>query len=79
MKSLADIAAQLQGYDPKALSAEAVNEFLSHLVSPVREAEACREGTRTVTTVPCGSAESMARSASMRAARSRMMARPIRP
>jgi molybdopterin molybdotransferase len=37
MKSLAEIAAQLQGYDPKALSADAVNEFLSRLVEPVRE------------------------------------------
>jgi molybdopterin molybdotransferase len=39
MRSLADIAAQLQGYDPKALSADAVNEFLGHLVEPVRDAE----------------------------------------
>ena len=39
MKSLADIAAQLQGYDPKALPADAVNEFLSRLVEPVRETE----------------------------------------
>jgi molybdopterin molybdotransferase len=39
MKSLAEIAAQLQGYDPKALSADAVNEFLAHLVEPVREIE----------------------------------------
>jgi molybdopterin molybdotransferase len=39
MKSLAEIAAELQGYDPKALSAEAVNEFLARLVEPVRETE----------------------------------------
>jgi len=39
MKSLAQIAAELQGYDPKALSAEAVNEFLARLVEPVRETE----------------------------------------
>ena len=39
MKSLAEIAAQLQGYDPKALSADAVGEFLSHLCAPVHAAE----------------------------------------
>ncbi|MBI5279643.1 MAG: molybdopterin molybdotransferase MoeA [Burkholderiales bacterium] len=39
MKSLDEIAAQLQGYDPQALSAEGVGEFLSHLVSPVAETE----------------------------------------
>ncbi|HEY8049915.1 MAG TPA: molybdopterin molybdotransferase MoeA, partial [Ramlibacter sp.] len=39
MKSIADIAAQLQGYDPKALPADAVNEFLARLVEPVREVE----------------------------------------
>jgi len=39
MKSIAEIAAQLQGYDPQALSADGVNEFLSHLVEPVRETE----------------------------------------
>jgi molybdopterin molybdotransferase len=38
-KSIADIAAQLQGYDPQALSAEAVGEFLAHLVTPVGETE----------------------------------------
>lgn len=42
MKSLADIAAQLQGYDPKALPADAVNEFLARLVEPVRELEEVR-------------------------------------
>ena len=39
MKSLAQIAAQLQGYDPQALSADGVNAFLSQLVEPVREIE----------------------------------------
>ena len=39
MKSLAQVAAQLQGYDPQALSADGVNAFLSQLVEPVREIE----------------------------------------
>ena len=39
MKSLDQIAAELQGYDPQALSAGTVNEFLSQLVEPVREQE----------------------------------------
>jgi molybdopterin molybdotransferase len=39
MKSIAEIAAQLQGYDPQALSATAVNDFLARLVEPLREAE----------------------------------------
>lgn len=39
MKSLAEIAAQLQGYDPKALAADAVSEFLAHLVEPVTGTE----------------------------------------
>ena len=39
MKTLAQIAAELQGYDPQALSADAVVEFLSHLVTPVTEVE----------------------------------------
>jgi molybdopterin molybdotransferase len=39
MKSLQEIAAQLQGYDPQALSADGVNDFLAHLVEPVRETE----------------------------------------
>ena len=39
MKTLDQIAAELQGYDPQALSAGAVNEFLSHLVEPVQESE----------------------------------------
>jgi molybdopterin molybdotransferase len=39
MKSLQEIAAQLQGYDPQALSATAVNDFLARLIEPVRETE----------------------------------------
>jgi molybdopterin molybdotransferase len=39
MKSLQEIAAQLQGYDPQALSANAVNDFLSRLVDPVHDTE----------------------------------------
>lgn len=39
MKPIADIIAQLQGYDPQALSAEAVNAFLAELVTPVTETE----------------------------------------
>lgn len=40
MKSLDQIAAELQGYDPQALSASAVNAFLDKLVSPVGGTEA---------------------------------------
>ncbi|WP_342128680.1 molybdopterin molybdotransferase MoeA [Hydrogenophaga sp. OTU3427] len=39
MKTLDQIAAELQGYDPQALSASAVNAFLSELVAPVTERE----------------------------------------
>jgi molybdopterin molybdotransferase len=39
VKSIAEIAAQLQGYDPQALSAEDVGEFLARLVAPVTELE----------------------------------------
>ena len=39
MKSLAQIAAELQGYDPQSLPAGSVNEFLSQLVEPVGETE----------------------------------------
>jgi molybdopterin molybdotransferase len=42
MKSITEIAAELQGYDPQALSAQAVGEFLARLVQPVREAEEVR-------------------------------------
>ena len=37
--SIEQIAARLQGYDPQALSADAVGEFLAHLVTPVQEHE----------------------------------------
>jgi molybdopterin molybdotransferase len=39
MKTIAQIAAELQGYDPQALSADAVNDFLARLVAPVAETE----------------------------------------
>ena len=39
MKSIDQIAAELQGYDPQALSAHAVNDFLRQLVTPVTETE----------------------------------------
>jgi molybdopterin molybdotransferase len=39
VKSLAEIAAQLQGYDPHALPADQVNAFLEHLVQPVAGVE----------------------------------------
>ena len=39
MKSIAQIAAELQGYDPQALSAAAVDDFLARLVEPVTETE----------------------------------------
>jgi molybdopterin molybdotransferase len=39
MKSIAEIAAQLQGYDPQALEAAAVNDFLARLVEPLAEVE----------------------------------------
>ena len=37
--TLADIAAQLQGYDPQALRADQVTDFLARLVQPVTESE----------------------------------------
>jgi molybdopterin molybdotransferase len=37
--SLNEIAERLQGYDPQALSARLVNDFLAELVQPVRERE----------------------------------------
>lgn len=37
--SIAAIAARLQGYDPQALSADAVGEFLAQLVAPVTQTE----------------------------------------
>jgi molybdopterin molybdotransferase len=39
MKTLDQIAAQLQGYDPQALSAASVNDFLASMVEPVAESE----------------------------------------
>jgi len=39
VKTLAQIAAELEGYDPQALRADMVNVFLSELVAPVTEAE----------------------------------------
>jgi len=39
MKTVADIAATLQGYDPQALSVPDVNAFLAQLVSPVEDTE----------------------------------------
>jgi molybdopterin molybdotransferase len=39
MKSIDEIAAQLAGYDPQALSAAQVGEFLAHLVVPLRETD----------------------------------------
>jgi molybdopterin molybdotransferase len=39
MNSLADIAAQLQGYDPSALPAGQVNEFLARMVSVTQRTE----------------------------------------
>ena len=39
MKTIAQIAAELQGYDPQALSTERVNDFLAQLIEPVTETE----------------------------------------
>ena len=39
MKTLEQIAAELQGYDPQALSADMVNEFLAGLAQPVHGTE----------------------------------------
>ncbi len=39
MKTVDQIAAELQGYDPAALPADKVNEFLALLVAPVQQAE----------------------------------------
>jgi molybdopterin molybdotransferase len=40
MKTIAQIAASLEGYDPQSLPAEGVLDFLSRLVSPVAESRA---------------------------------------
>jgi molybdopterin molybdotransferase len=37
--TIEQIAAQLQGYDPQALSADAVGDFLARLVAPVEQSE----------------------------------------
>ncbi|MEO5669049.1 MAG: gephyrin-like molybdotransferase Glp [Ramlibacter sp.] len=39
MKTIAQIAAELQGYDPQALSAAQVGEFLARLAEPVAQTE----------------------------------------
>lgn len=39
MKSLADIAGELAGYDPQALSADMVGRFLDAMVTPLEETE----------------------------------------
>lgn len=39
MSTIEQIAAALQGYDPQALAATSVNQFLARLVSPVAESE----------------------------------------
>ena len=39
MKSIAQIAAELQGYDPQALSADQVSAFLERLALPVTATE----------------------------------------
>jgi len=39
MKTIASIAAELEGYDPQALRASSVNDFLSRLVEPVASRE----------------------------------------
>ena len=40
MSTIEQIAAALQGYDPQALAATSVNQFLARLVSPVAESDA---------------------------------------
>lgn len=39
MKTIAQIAAELQGYDPQALRADQVNAFLAQLTTPVQQSE----------------------------------------
>jgi len=39
MRSIAEIAARLEGYDPQALPAAQVGEFLAQLVEPLRETQ----------------------------------------
>jgi molybdopterin molybdotransferase len=49
MKSLDQIAAELQGYDPQALSVEAVNEFLARMVTPLALTSATSSPAQTET------------------------------
>lgn len=42
MKTIDQIAAELQGYDPQSLSADRVNDFLARLVEPVSECESVK-------------------------------------
>jgi molybdopterin molybdotransferase len=42
LKTIEHIAAELEGYDPQALSANTVNEFLSRLVEPLSDTEELR-------------------------------------
>ena len=42
MKTIDQIAAELQGYDPQSLSADRVNDFLARLVEPVGECESVK-------------------------------------
>ena len=46
--SIAEIAAQLQGYDPQALPADAVGAFLERLVSPVAQTGILARGEVTL-------------------------------
>jgi molybdopterin molybdotransferase len=39
MSTIEQIAAALQGYDPQALAAASVNQFLAKLVDPVTDTE----------------------------------------
>lgn len=39
MKTLEHIASELAGYDPQALSADMVHQFLTNLVEPVTQTE----------------------------------------
>ena len=38
MNAIDEIAAQLQGYDPQAMTADGVRDFLARLVTPVQDA-----------------------------------------
>jgi molybdopterin molybdotransferase len=61
--SLADIAAQLEAYDPQALPANEVLNFLDHLVTPVHDSESVDIFAalgRVTTTLPWMALPSMA-------------------